>query len=291
MLKGLTRVTSQHGLGKRKSIVLLCKKLGERVAPNTSAIITTIGSGVLVYCVVENFKKGAKQQVEEVVGAIKDHEIYPKIYRLVNGNVDARKALGYRIDPRYWTTWEYAKSLGKTKVYEVYETVFGGSSVEAKFSTPLLRKFNLPCQGSRKNGVLQVWASRQKVDDGWELERMELSFSPRITPTPARGVNVNANALGNSERSQEDASEEVMDISPVDGLHLHDFQSETMITERDHGERSRKTIVIWVDSGVSPRAQLEDPSIELASLPNMDDPWKIQLDDFEEPAVDYINED
>ena len=102
------------------------------MAPNTSAIITTIGSGVLVYCVVENFKKGAKQQVEEVVGmiivadfssvtlrstksaynmrlwevitsilsslgAIKDHEIYPKIYRLVNGNVDARLAPGYSL--------------------------------------------------------------------------------------------------------------------------------------------------------------------------------------------------
>ena len=52
-----------------------------------------------------------------------------------------------------------------------------------------------------------------------------------------------------------------------------------------------KTIVIWIDSAVSPRAQLEDPTIELASLPNMDDPWKIQLDDFEEPAVDYINEE
>ena len=49
--------------------------------------------------------------------------------------------------------------------------------------------------------------------------------------------------------------------------------------------------MIWIDSGIPPRAQLEDPSIELASLPNMDDPWKIELDDFEEPVVDYINEE
>ena len=55
--------------------------------------------------------------------------------------------------------------------------------------------------------------------------------------------------------------------------------------------RREEMIVVWVDSDTSPRAQLEDPSIDVASLPNMDDPWKIRLDDFEEPVVDYINED
>ena len=36
-----------------------------------------------------------------------------------------------------------------------------------------------------------VWASRQKVEDTWELERLELSFSPR----ESQRLNINANAL------------------------------------------------------------------------------------------------
>jgi len=283
MLKGLTRVASTHGLGKRVSFVSLCKKLGEKVEPNTLNIAVILGSGAVFTQLIEKFREGKKDEVEAVVAAIRQDEIYPKIYRLVNGNAEARKALGYRIDPRHWSNWEYAKS----KCRQIYETFFAESDSEPKFCTPLLRKFCLPCQGSRQNGVLQVWASRQKVEDGWELERMELSFSPRLTLTPDRGLNINANALGSNDGSRKDCVEEEMDLCPVDVPHLHDFQSETLITERE----PESTIVIWIDSGVSPRAQLEDPSVELASLPNMDDPWKIQLDDFEEPAVDYINED
>ena len=41
------------------------------------------------------------------------------------------------------------------KCLQLYETLFAVSDSEARFCTPLLRKFNLPCQGSRQNGVLQ----------------------------------------------------------------------------------------------------------------------------------------
>lgn len=268
------------GLGKRGSLVNLCQKVGEKVEPKLIKVAVMFGSGATVTCVVNQYKKGKQFDIENVVAAIKDDEIYPKIYRLVNGNVDARKALGYRIDPRNWTNWEYVKMKCQT----LYEKMFAGSNSEINFCTPLLRKFQLPCQGSRQNGVLQVWASRHKIDEGWEMERMELSFSPRMELMPNKGLNINANAIGNDAIGEE-VSEE-LDCSPVDIPHVHDFQSELLISESVPDQ----SIVIWIDSGVSPRAQLLDPTIELASLPNMDDPWKIQLDDFEEPAVDYINE-
>jgi len=273
MLKHLVNVSSRQSWGKKSSVLSLFAKtkasVESRAASAPGVVVLTLTAAGASYYLVDGVHHGKDEEVKQIIASIKEHEIYPKIYRLANGNIEARKALGYRIDPRMWTAWEYMKRLFQKP-----------SEVATSMLTPLVRIFSLPVQGSKQNGILQVWASRQKVEDTWELERLELSFSPR----ESQRLNINANAL------QKDVSAPVADTedkAQIDVSHTHDFDPSSYITEVDGGV----TIVLWIDSGVPPRAQLEDPSVELASLPNMDDPWKLQLDDFEEPAVDYINED
>ena len=56
--------------GKPKTIISLCKKLGEKVEPNWVAFPVTIGVFVISdHCIVK-FKKGKKDEVEEVVGEL-----------------------------------------------------------------------------------------------------------------------------------------------------------------------------------------------------------------------------
>jgi len=236
----------------------------------------SLGGAIVSYKSADAFREKKDDEVKQIIDSIKDHEIYEKIYRLANGNVDARKALGFRIDPRMWSAWEYVK-INCRRLYEKYQR----SDVPSSVFTPLVRKFSLPVQGSKQAGVLQVWASRQKIEDTWELERMELLFSPRESLRP----NVNFNAMRDGDRQE--GTDDEMQLTPIDVHQTHDFYPTTYFTEVDPDA----AIVIWIDSGIPPRAQLEDPSIDPTSLPNMDDPWKIQLDDFEEPVVDYINED
>lgn len=278
MLRSLTKISSKQALAKKISIVGLCAKLGERFSKESIVMGISIGGALVTYFTADTFYERKDEEVKQIIASIKDHEIYPKIYRLANGNRDARKALGYRIDPRMWSAWDYVK-ISCQHLYEKYQQSYVAPSV----FTPLVRKFSLPVQGSKQAGVLRVWASRQKVEDTWELERMELLFSPR----ESLRSNINYNAMRDDDSQESSSTEDKAQLTPTDVPHTHDFDESTCFTEVDPDA----TIVIWIDSGVSPQAQLADPSIELASLPNMDDPWKIQLDDFEEPVVDYINED
>jgi len=294
MLKSLINVTSQNVLVKKLSFTSLRAKVVERVSKHRLGdgligLIPIAIGGLGFFWVNESLCNLKDEEVKEIVAAIRDHEIYPKIYRLTNANVEARKALGYRIDPRKWGIWEYI-SICCQRNYEQYK-----SDAAASVITPLVRKFSLPVQGSKQDGVLQVWASRQKVEDTWELERMELKFTPREFLIP----NINANALTDDSALEESCMGEDVELSPVsEDLSTWLIELTPAVTSAAMSAaasaltpRREEMIVVWVDSDTSPRAQLEDPSIDVASLPNMDDPWKIRLDDFEEPAVDYINED
>jgi len=284
MLRGLIKISPKHAAAKKISIVTFCANLGAKLSDRLTAdgVVMGIGLGgaVISYFSADAFCEKKDEEVKQIIASIREHEIYPKIYRLANGNIEARKALGYRIDPRMWSAWEYVK-MNVRRLYDKYQQTDVTSSV----FTPLVRKFSLPVQGSKQPGVLQVWASRQKAEDAWELERMELLFSPRDILRP----NINFNAMREEERQESGSADDDLEsrMMPTDVLFTHDFDPLLCYSEVEPDS----TIVIWIDSGIPPRAQLEDPSVELSSLPNMDDPWKIQLDDFEEPAVDYINEE
>ena len=65
-------------------------------------------------------------------------------------HLSSRKALGYRIDPRMWSAWEYVK-MNARRLYDRYQQ----TDVTPSVFTPLVRKFALPVQGSKQPGVLQ----------------------------------------------------------------------------------------------------------------------------------------
>jgi len=190
------------------------------------------------------------------------------------------KALGYRIDPAHWGSWDYFKLMLRR-----WMDGFAETAATSNVMSPLLARFLLPVHGSRQKGVIQVWASREKVEDAWELERMELKFSPRDSPA----FNINANNLGLEDvaKVRDDQNDRINAVDDDLSTWDHSTDLPRMATLMN---REIETILIWVDSGTPPRSQLEDPSVDVATLPDLDDPWKLALEDIEEP-VEYITEE
>lgn len=277
MLKSLSNI-SAASIGKNNVKVLTLKNVSTKIGKSFKpAIAVCCGVGFFGFKYLL-FEK--EDEVARTIGAIQEHEIYPKIYRLANGNVKARKALGYRIDPAHWGSWDYFKLMLRR-----WMDGFAETAATSNVMSPLLARFLLPVHGSRQKGVIQVWASREKVEDAWELERMELKFSPRDSPA----FNINANNLGLEDvaKVRDDQNDRINAVDDDLSTWDHSTDLPRMATLMN---REIETILIWVDSGTPPRSQLEDPSVDVATLPDLDDPWKLALEDIEEP-VEYITEE
>jgi len=162
MLKGLIKISPKHAAAKKVSIVTVCAKLGDKLSDRLTAdglvMGIALGGGLISYLSADAFCEKKDEEVKQVIAAIREHEIYPKIYRLANGNIEARKALGYRIDPRMWSAWEYVK-MNARRLYDRYQQ----TDVTPSVFTPLV----------------EVCPARARIQTAWSSASMGESTESR----------------------------------------------------------------------------------------------------------------
>ena len=71
MLRGLTKISSQHVLGKRISFVAVCAKLGKRLTKDGVVMGIGVGGALISFFSADTFNEKKEEQVKEIIGELK----------------------------------------------------------------------------------------------------------------------------------------------------------------------------------------------------------------------------